>query len=138
MKKLLKYFLFALAIIPCAVVLAACAGKGDDACVKTMSMSVNPEVTFTVDENDKVVAVTFDNNDAGTIYANINFVGKNVEEAVDIFVEISAITGHIDFSEINDFEINVNGENAETVEEFKNKVSTQIKATCTSIFIGRT
>lgn len=135
MKKLLKYFLFALAIIPCAVVLAACAGKGDDACVKTMSMSVNPEVTFTVDENDKVVAVTFDNNDAGTIYANINFVGKNVEEAVDIFVEISAITGHIDFSEINDFEINVNGENAETVEEFKNKVSTQIKATCDELGI---
>ena len=135
MKKLFKYFLLALAIVPCAVVLAACGGKGDEACVKTMSMSVNPEVTFTVDEDDKVVAVTFDNEDAGTIYANINFVGKDVNEAVDIFVEISAITGHINFSEMNDFEINVNGENAKTVEEFKNKVSAQIKATCDELGI---
>ena len=135
MKKLFKYFLLALAIVPCAVVLAACGGKGDEACVKTMSMSVNPEVTFTVDEDDKVVAVTFDNEDAGTIYANINFVGKDVNEAVDIFVEISAITGHIDFSEMNDFEITVNGENSKTVEEFKKKVSTQIEATCDELGI---
>ena len=130
MKKLFKYFLLALAVIPCAVVLAACGGKGDEACVKTMSMSVNPEVTFTIDENDKVVAVTYDNEDAGTIYANINFVGKDVNEAVDIFVEISAITGHIDFSEINDFEITVNGESSKAIEEFKNKVLDQVNATC--------
>ena len=36
---------------------------------------------------------------------------------------------------MNDFEINVNGENAKTVEEFKNKVSTQIKATCDELGI---
>lgn len=135
MKKLFKYFLLALAVIPCAVVLAACGGKGDEACVKTVSMSVNPEVTFTVDKNDKVVAITYDNEDAGTIYANVNFVGKDINEAVDIFVEISAITGHLDFSAVNDFEITVNGENSKTVEAFKNKVLNQVNATCNELGI---
>ena len=135
MKKLFKYFLLALAVIPCAVVLAACGGNGDEACVKTMSMSVNPEVTFTVDKNDKVIAITYDNEDAGTIYANVNFVGKDINDAVDIFVEISAITGHLDFSAVNDFEITVNGENSKTVEAFKNKVLNQVNATCNELGI---
>ena len=132
MKKIFKTLALML-IVLMATSLTACGNS--NACTTTMSISVNPSATFTLNKQDKIIAVTFDNEDAGRIFANVDFVGKDVNEAIDIFVEIGVITGHLNFTAENEFYINVNGKNAEEVKAFTEKVKTRVNQTCSNLGI---
>lgn len=132
MKKIFKTLALIL-IVLMATSLTACGNS--NACTTTMSISVNPSATFTLNKQDKIIAVTFDNEDAGRIFANVDFVGKDVNEAIDMFVEIGVITGHLNFTAENEFYINVNGKNAEEVKAFTEKVKTRVNQTCSNLGI---
>lgn len=124
-KKILSLVLTLCLIIPCVAFLAGC-GKSSET---TMSLSVNPEVSFVVDGKNKIVSVNYENEDAGTIYANVNFVGKDVDSAIQIFIEQSAISGHINLNG-DDVEIEVNG----SVEKDIKKVQEKAKAKVEEVF----
>lgn len=132
MKKIFKTLALIL-IVLMATSLTACGNS--NACTTTMSISVNPSATFTLNKQDKIIAVTFDNEDAGRIFANVDFVGKDVNEAIDMFVEIGVITGHLNFTAENEFYINVNGKNAEEVKAFTEKVKIRVNQTCSNLGI---
>lgn len=96
-KKILTFLVAVCLIIPCMLGFVACKPKETTA-NKTMKTSINPEITFSLDANNKVTSISYGNSDAGTIFANVNFVGKDASYAIQIVIEQSAISGHINLS----------------------------------------
>ena len=111
-------------IIPGIMMITGC--KKDDGTDKTMQISVNPAVSFVVDKDNNIVSVSYENEDAGRIYANVNFVGKDVDSVLQIFIEQSAISGHLDLN-AEEVELIVNGSNDEDIQELKNKAKAKIE-----------
>lgn len=124
-KRILSLVLTLCLMIPCVAMLTGCK-KGSET---TMSLSVNPEVSFVVDGKNKIVSVHYENEDAGTIYANVDFVGKDVDSAIQIFIEQSAISGHLNLSG-EEVDIEVNG----SVEKDIEAVQTAAKAKVEEVF----
>lgn len=96
-KKILTFLVAVCLIIPCILGFVACKPKETTA-NKTMKTSINPEITFSLDANNKVTSISYGNSDAGTIFANVNFVGKDASSVIQIVIEQSAISGHINLS----------------------------------------
>lgn len=121
-KKILSFLVAVCLIIPCMLGFVACKPKETTA-NKTMKTSINPEITFSLDANNKVTSISYGNSDAGTIFANVNFVGKDASYAIQIVIEQSAISGHINLSgdEIT-FEFT-----GEDIEELKNIAEAKAK-----------
>lgn len=126
-KKLLSIVLSLCLIIPCLLSLTAC-NNGN---LKTMDVSVNPEMSFVVNGN-KVVNVIFENDDAGTIYANVDFAGMSVESALKVVIEQSVISGHFTFNG-EEIELEVAGSNDAEVEKLKNTAKQKIEEVCNSL-----
>lgn len=121
-KKILSFLVAVCLIIPCMLGFVACKPKETTA-NKTMKTSINPEITFSLDADNKVTSISYGNSDAGTIFANVNFVGKDASYAIQIVIEQSAISGHINLSgdEIT-FEFT-----GEDIEELKNIAEAKAK-----------
>ncbi len=62
-----------------------------------MTMSVNPEVQFILDQNNKVMNVTAVNEDGSSLISVVNFKGLTADEASKLFVEVSTQMGKINF-----------------------------------------
>ena len=84
MKKFVKYLLVLCLIVPFAFMFAGC---GEAKPANVMTMSVNPEVSFVLDANNNVISVKYNNADSSMIYADVNFVGKDVNTTVQLFIE---------------------------------------------------
>ncbi|MBQ8308799.1 MAG: hypothetical protein IJX96_03095 [Clostridia bacterium] len=68
---------------------------------KVMNLSLNPEVEFLLDENDKVVSVNALNEEGNLIVSAEVFTGKTAEEAATLFVEVSKETGFLVSGKVN-------------------------------------
>ena len=123
MKKFVKYLLVVCLMIPFAFMFSGCS-QNDPANV--MTMSVNPEVSFVLDANNKVVSVKYENEDAGVIYADVNFVGKDVDTLIQLFIERATISGHVDLSG-DEVTITVNGKTDADVNALRQKAKEQVK-----------
>ena len=95
-KKILTFLVAICLIIPCLFGLAACKPK-EKVATKTMTTSINPEITF-IDSKNNVTSISYGNADAGRLFANVNFVGQDASTAIQIVIEKTAISGHIDLS----------------------------------------
>ena len=62
-----------------------------------MTMSVNPEVQFILDQNNNVMNVTAVNEDGLNLTTQVNFVGMKAEDCAKLFVEISSQMGKVSF-----------------------------------------
>ena len=79
-----------------ASALIGCGGGKDNADEKTvMNISLNPSVEFVLDNENKVVSVNALNEEGNLIVSAEAFVGKNAEEAAQLFVQVSQETGFI-------------------------------------------
>lgn len=96
-KKILTFLVAICLIIPCLFGLAACKPK-EKVATKTMTTSINPEITFMLDSKNNVTSISYGNADAGRLFANVNFVGQDASTAIQIVIEKTAISGHIDLS----------------------------------------
>lgn len=96
-KKILTFLVAICLIIPCLFGLAACKPK-EKVATKTMTTSINPEITFMLDSKNNVTSISYGNADAGRLFANVNFVGQDASTAIQIVIEQTAISGHIDLS----------------------------------------
>jgi hypothetical protein len=71
-------------------------GKADEKTI--MNVSLNPEVEFVLDSNNKVVSVNALNEEGNLVIsaeAFENVEGKSAEEAAQLFVKVSAETGFL-------------------------------------------
>lgn len=124
MKKFAKYLLVLCVMIPCALIFTSC--KKTAQATSVMTMSVNPEVSFVLDSKNKVLSVNYSNEDAGNLYADINFVGKDVDSTIQIFIERAAISGHVDLNG-DEVTIEISGMDQKKVDDLKNKAKTKVE-----------
>lgn len=112
-KRLLLAISYVIIVLLSVFTITAC-GKEDT--TKVMSLSLNPEIEFILDKNNKVVTVNAMNDEGNYIAATVEFKGLSAEEAAKEFVEAVKdngflIEGEVSASE-NQLEISVSGENA--------------------------
>lgn len=123
MKKFVKYLLVLCLMVPFAFMFAGC---GEPKPASVMTMSVNPEVSFVLDANKNVISVKYNNEDASKIYADVNFVGKDVDATVQLFIERATISGHVNLKG-DDVNIEINGEANADLEALKEQVKTKVE-----------
>lgn len=70
----------------------ACSSKSES---KVMNVSLNPEVEFILDANDKVISVNALNEEGNIVINGQAFVGKSSEKALELYVSICKETGFL-------------------------------------------
>lgn len=104
MKKFLSIMLL-VALVATLCSFVACQPTASASTV--MNVSLNPEVEFVVDANGKVVTVNALNEEGNLIISASEFEnveGKTAEEAVELFIQVSAETGFLIKGKVNDGE----------------------------------
>lgn len=94
-KRLISAALALVMLLPLALI--SCGGEptAEEGTFTRMTVDVNPSVELMVDDENKVVSVTALNDDGSILIAGEAFVGKTPEEAVELFVSLSASTGYL-------------------------------------------
>ena len=96
---------------------------------KVMNVSLNPEVEFVLDENDKVVSANALNEEGNIIISNETFVGKDADEAVKLFIQVSKDTGYMVSGRIeageNEVEVAISGDTQKAQNLF-NEIKTTV------------
>lgn len=90
-KSLVALGLAAVTAFGCAA-FAGCSGEED---YKAVQLDLNPSVEFIVDGSNKVVSVTALNDDGAVVISGEAYVGKTVEDAVGLFVDVSVSSGYL-------------------------------------------
>lgn len=126
MKKFAKYLLVLCIMIPCAFIFTSCKKETAEAS-SVMTLSVNPEVSFVLDSNNKVMSVNYSNEDAGNLYADINFVGKDVDSTIQVFIDRAVISGHVELDG-DEVSIEINGANEDEVKKLTDSVKTKVQS----------
>lgn len=120
MKRILKrisMISFTLVFAICsAVMLSSCKKDKDEAEAQVMVLSVNPEIEFIVDEDDKVVSVSANNEDGAYILEKFTeFSGMSAKDAALKFLELSEEYGFVvsGSTDGETFTISISGEGDE-------------------------
>lgn len=61
-----------------------------------VSVDINPSIEFIVDEEDIVTSFNLVNQDALILCADVEFIGMNIEDAVELFINLATEAGYID------------------------------------------
>ncbi len=125
----MKKLLLGIFAITMAIGVVACGNINEmESAGVYVAVDINPSIEFIVDEDDNVESFNFTNEDALILCGDIDFIGMNIEEAVELFVELATEAGFIDVDgEDNAVLITVLGdEDDELVEGIKERVRTRI------------
>ena len=90
MKKILTFGLSLIAMIT----LAACSGTSATA-ASTIAIDVNPSVVLELDENDEVINVILNNEDAETIVGDMDLIGVDYNVALNALIGSMVANGYI-------------------------------------------
>lgn len=133
MKKHLKLTSILLSTLMAIAVLPLTACKGDEPVKETkiMNVSLNPQVEFILDENDKVITVNALNEEGNLVISAEAF--KNVEgmpakDAAELFVQVSKESGFIIEGSLgnNDLSVSISGD-AENATKLYNEVKGKVE-----------
>ena len=113
MKKLIKGLLVLVLTFSCALGFTSCK-KDEKGETSRVTVDINPSIELIVDEDQKVVSVTALNDDGAIIISGEAIVGKTVEDAVKLIVNVSTETGYLVKGEVeaspNNVKISVSGD----------------------------
>lgn len=101
---------------------------GPEAYRSVIQIDINPSITFIVDENDEVVAVIVNNQEAEIITADLLLLGLNFEDALESFLTAAAETGYLNVTR-NDNQVTVSltSEGKEDLELFRQAIENQVR-----------
>ena len=147
MKKIAPVFLASITMIGGVCGIASC--KDNEETTKTvMNVSLNPEVEFILDADNKVVSVNALNEEGNLIVsaeAFANVEGKTAEEAATLFVQVSKETGYLVEGKVsagdNEISVSLSGDEKaaeELYEDVKNKVNEYLTEVDVTATIGYT
>lgn len=87
MLKKLGTLVLGLAVI---LTLSACSEQLEETSASEIyvAIDINPSIEFIVDEEDVVTSYNLVNEDALILCADIDFIGMNIEDAVELFIEL--------------------------------------------------
>ena len=119
--------LMAIAVFP----LTACKGGEPTKETKIMNVSLNPQVEFILDENDKVVTVNALNEEGNLVISAEAFksvAGMPAKDAAELFVKVSEESGFIIEGSLgdNELEISISGD-AEAGAKLYNSVKAEVE-----------
>ena len=120
------------AVLTCATgvcMMGSCGDKTAEAEKTVMNVSLNPSVEFVLDGKNKVVSVNALNEEGNLVVSAENFIGKDMDVAVTLFVEVSKETGFLvsGNAQVANNAINVSfSGDAEQATELYNKVSAKV------------
>lgn len=92
---------------------------------KIMTLSLNPEVEFILDENNKVIYMNALNEEGNLIISIDGFISKTAEEAVELFIRLSKDTKYIYAGGDNKLEVSISG-NLENASKLFKSISESI------------
>ena len=97
--------------------------------VSCISLDINPEIEIMIDEDDVVVEVYANNDDAKVLLlGEVSLEGKTLEEVLEILTELCVKAGYLDENnKVIDFTV-TSTVSEEKVKELKEKVDSKIKA----------
>lgn len=121
-KKLISTLCASAMLLTGGLTLTACKDTSEQ---KVMNVSLNPEVEFVLDKDNKVLSVNALNSEGNIILStDAEFVGKDANEAVKLFVSISKENGYLVSgsytSEKNNIEVSISGTAKEIDKLYKN------------------
>lgn len=130
-KKIISTLCATTMLLAGGLTLTAC--NNDKTEAKVMNVSLNPEVEFVLDKDNKVLSVNALNNEGNIIISgDAEFVGKDANEAVKLFVSISKDNGYLVSGSVtaedNKLEVQISGEQTKEIEKLYNSVKSSIEA----------
>ena len=129
-KRIFSLMLAVFLVIPCAFLFGACSGTdngdGTETNAKVMNVSLNPELEFILDQNDKVLTVNALNEDGNNIIsiaidAEKTFEGLTADEAINLFLDITKDNGYLITGSREEISIKISGEAEELLKKVENK-----------------
>ncbi len=127
-KRIFSLMLAVFLVIPCAFLFGACSGTdngdGTETNAKVMHVSLNPELEFVLDQNDKVLTVNALNEDGNNIIsiaidAEKTFEGLTADEAINLFLDITKDNGYLITGSREEISIKISGEAEELLSKVK-------------------
>ncbi len=137
MKKLSLLLFVAVA----ALTLSACTGNETEVQGYYVSVDINPSIEFIVDSEDIVESFIFLNEDAAILCVDLDFVGMNIDDAVELFVQTATEAGYIDpEGDDNAVLITVLGEDGEeeNLDKVRNRIHERLNRHFARKFINAT
>lgn len=108
--RIICYVVAMIMLLCVAVLMFGCKNNEKDQ-TKVMNMSINPEVEFILDKDNKVVSVSAKNDEGNYIIAKATFEGMTAEEAAKLFVKVSNDNGFV--AEVGDLKVEISGDQAQ-------------------------
>ncbi len=128
-KKLVSTICASALILTGGLTLSAC-GK-DKAEAKVMNVSLNPEVEFVLDKDNKVLSVNALNEEGNIIISSGEFVNKDANEAVQLFISISKDNGYLVSGSVstekNKLEVQISGESTKEIDKLYESVKSSVE-----------
>lgn len=126
MKKVFKSILCFVMVVMCTFVLVGCTNEKEKGELSRVTVDVNPSIELMVDEDKKVISCSALNDDGSIIIAGEAIVGKDVDEATKLIVNLCTETGYIVKGEAtvsnNEVSISVSGDS-----EYAKKLASEVK-----------
>lgn len=104
--------------------------KQDNNPNSTMTVSVNPEIQFVLNKDNKVIYANATNSDGEKLLATFDFTNKSAEEVARMFVEISTESNYIKLDTTGaTVTININAEKeTEQLKNLQNKIKDNVNS----------
>lgn len=117
MKRLTATFLTLILVFAVCVPLTGCSSDNKES--KVMTVELNPQIEFILDENNNVVTVNAVNDEGNYVIAKADFIGKSADEALNAFLKISVEDGFLLEGEVNagknNVKVSVSGDDAQKI-----------------------
>jgi len=132
----------------CAVVVGLGVGlgvglnqKSSGEATSMVTMSLNPQISMVLDENNYVLSVNGDNNEGKIVISGENLVGLKVDEAVAKVIQIESECGYLVSGQIeagqNKLTVDLTVDNENIKNTIKSEINKAINSTCNDLNIDK-
>lgn len=132
----------------CAVVVGLGVGlgvglnqKSSGEATSMVTMSLNPQISMVLDENNCVLSVNGDNNEGKIVISGENLVGLKVDEAVAKVIQIESECGYLVSGQIeagqNKLTVDLTVDNENIKNTIKSEIDKAINSTCNDLNIDK-
>lgn len=132
----------------CAVVIGVGLGvglglnnKGNGEATSMVTLSLNPQISMVLDENNCVLSVSGDNNEGKIVVSGENLVGLNVNEAVSKVIQIESECGYLVSGQIeagqNKLTVDLTIDDENIKKTVKSEIEKAINSTCNDLSIDK-
>lgn len=105
-----------------------------------VTMDVNPSISFTVDDEQKVISVTGENSEGKMIIAGEKLIGKDLAAAIEIVIETESETGYLVNGNIeannNEITFTISLDDDNLQQKLKDNINQKVTAVCDKLNIN--